>query len=1227
MLKTPILRLLILCFFLTFPIGYLLASPRGIREEMVRTANCPNGVSVTRHGSFRNIELVQASPRNLRDLFTSRVLSREQRSRIREDENPLILRRRLVSINPELVFTLDEPMPGNREKETVRLRDMLKLSLFDGQSITARLNLADQNEDSFSWVGEIGGDSEKGVVSLTYYKGIFHGRVNYYGRGLYRIKNTGPDIYELQELDPSSPGDIPSLLPERESSQPVTEAEMDYPPSDGYIELMVLYTGGVRSQAGGPTQIKAEVADAVALINWCYLKSGIVQRISLVLAAETLIPIPGDPFTALDYLQDPGDGKIDEIHQWRKDYGADCVSLILDFFSSYSYIAGLGYALEQGVEDIFKDYAFSVVDYPYLTHNTMGHELGHNMGAGHDICYGTCSNASGPQYYSYSSGFCNYSKWMTVMSTLCRNTPRIDHFSNPDKSYEGTPTGKSGPNGNNNALTLNNTMDLVDSFAEEGTATGSVDLSYLGTVTFSPLEVNSGDDFLINAEVANYGNQAASDFAVDFYASPDMSISVADYLIGRVIVAEAPADSKTPIQWSGAFPGSIPTGSYYLGWIIDADNDIIESNESNNRIHVPSPKLAATQVCTVSIDPLERSFYASGGAGTIAVTTPSECTWTSVSDSDWITVNGGMEGTGNGPVTYIVAPNTLAEERTGQITIGNQEFAVTQAAADPSCSFSIQPEHRVHPGGGGYGSIVVSCTSGCLWEASSLEEWIIITSASAGSGEGIVNYEVSLNETGTERIGQVLVAGKNFEVIQESATTVLEQRDMVVFPADFRKLGGFFSDSFVGATVMNLNETGKGVLFRALDSDGNELSTNNGMSGLAANAQLARMTSELVSFGSQLATITAEGDGSGYPLKGLFLVGNQETTRLDGIGHQWIPSRESYLLLGPDSPSRKTLIYLFNPSVSAQAEVEIEWVAKDGSLIDTFAQELPAGGTVFKPAFEMFDIESSGLEGYFVVRSDVAVCGFTVQATVDSFVALPAQVPENTGTLFAPHFIVLPDGSGTELRIVNGEAVPVVVKIFGFRDQEEGYESPGIEIQPGAMLEGSLTEFLPVEYGKLPENGLITGMLKIELSAAEEFGVYQVSRVIGGIVIKGSPDNAAALPLEYRGRKKFTFPHVAQSLNMRIFTGLALWNVTEQSASITVRAFTVNGELSAEKSLVLPANDRIVRLLNEELYFGPDFEQVGGHLMIESDTPLVTFCLFGDSEMRYLATVGGQALE
>lgn len=82
--------------------------------------------------------------------------------------------------------------------------------------------------------------------------------------------------------------------------------------------------------------------------------------------------------------------------------------------------------------------------------------------------------------------------------------------------------------------------------------------------------------------------------------------------------------------------------------------------------------------CTFVISPTQRSHSAGGGSGSITVTTDVRCAWQAVASDSWITITSGCCGSGNGTVTYTVAPNTSGAMRKGTITIGGRIFSVKQ---------------------------------------------------------------------------------------------------------------------------------------------------------------------------------------------------------------------------------------------------------------------------------------------------------------------------------------------------------------------------------------------------------------------------------------------------------------------------------------------------------------------------------------------------------------------
>lgn len=93
----------------------------------------------------------------------------------------------------------------------------------------------------------------------------------------------------------------------------------------------------------------------------------------------------------------------------------------------------------------------------------------------------------------------------------------------------------------------------------------------------------------LDLEITNQGTGEAGAFSVHFYLSDDDTITSADNYVGDYnIPGIAPGDSHTnniflDIVASG-YPQDpyVTDNHYFLGMIVDGDNDVIESNESNN---------------------------------------------------------------------------------------------------------------------------------------------------------------------------------------------------------------------------------------------------------------------------------------------------------------------------------------------------------------------------------------------------------------------------------------------------------------------------------------------------------------------------------------------------------------------------------------------------------------------------------------------------------------------
>ena len=170
--------------------------------------------------------------------------------------------------------------------------------------------------------------------------------------------------------------------------------------------------------------------------------------------------------------------------------------------------------------------------------------------------------------------------------------------------------------------------------------------------------------------------------------------------------------------------------------------------------------------CAFTISPASMQQVPFAGAnGSSTVTTSDGCAWTATSNTSWITVTSGAQGTTSGQVTFAVAPSTATSQRLGSLTIAGRTFAVTQVGN--TCSYVLTPPNQTIGGEGGTDSISVGTASGCAWTATSNQSWISVSGT--GTASGSASYTVSANTTGTSRVGSISIGTQSFTVTQAAA--------------------------------------------------------------------------------------------------------------------------------------------------------------------------------------------------------------------------------------------------------------------------------------------------------------------------------------------------------------------------------------------------------------------------------------------------------------------------
>ena len=165
-------------------------------------------------------------------------------------------------------------------------------------------------------------------------------------------------------------------------------------------------------------------------------------------------------------------------------------------------------------------------------------------------------------------------------------------------------------------------------------------------------------------------------------------------------------------------------------------------------------------------------FKTDGGYESISIHPDGQVAWTAVaSDPTWITIFQGGEGTGDGEILYIVSPYVgTGEPRTGTITVGDKVVYITQRAYD----LSIDPTGAWVAGNNGAGEFGVSAGINDVWTAIVTEPWItLVEGYDAGTGNGVVRFVYTDNDTGKTRVGKIIVAGEVYTLQQRARQMVM----------------------------------------------------------------------------------------------------------------------------------------------------------------------------------------------------------------------------------------------------------------------------------------------------------------------------------------------------------------------------------------------------------------------------------------------------------------------
>jgi hypothetical protein len=215
-----------------------------------------------------------------------------------------------------------------------------------------------------------------------------------------------------------------------------------------------------------------------------------------------------------------------------------------------------------------------------------------------------------------------------------------------------------------------------------------------------------------------------------------------------------------------------------------------------------------TSGCAYSLAPSSANINESGGARSFNVVTGAGCTWTAVSNAQWITVTAGASGSGNGTVTLSIAANS-DDERTGTVTVansvGNLTFTVNQV--------NLIVRNTNDSGPGSLRQAVINANNmpgnDVITFLPSLTGFITLT-----SGEIKVMNNGSLEIRGPGA-GRMTIYGNNNSRIFYSNQAVLTITDLTLTggngvgegSTEFNKYGGAIYTNFGGLTLERVHLT------------------------------------------------------------------------------------------------------------------------------------------------------------------------------------------------------------------------------------------------------------------------------------------------------------------------------------------------------------------------------------------------------------------------------------
>ena len=440
-------------------------------------------------------------------------------------------------------------------------------------------------------------------------------------------------------------------------------------------------------------------------------------------------------------------------------------------------------------------------------------------------------------------------------------------------------------------------------------------------------------------------------------------------------------------------------------------------------------------------------------------------------------------------------------------------------------------------------------------------------------------------------------------------------------------------DHSVGVAIHNPTPSPNDVALSLVDASGATLQQVELEEAMAGKAQLARPACELIDCQPALGDSALIIRGQQGPVQSLFMVGDHAGRKLDGLSGEFEADKRLYFPIVDPGRHGATRLFVFSPTLQ-ETEVTFTLYGEDGTMAAAASRTAAAGGFVNETAESLFAGTDDSGHGYVEARAEKPLMGFAFLHDDDSYAALAGgPFPRNStksSSLYAPHFAAGQD-SATKLYLLSGltrHATRVRIRAFdndgnplGETERELAADADGLLLADDV---GELLSLSPTTR----QDGLLEGYLQLDFSVTRGPALlFARPRVLGAVAVTRGGARTVLPLAAASGSLNSSFLQVAHTgqADGNMYTALWILNPGPETAMVRVRVFDQTGRPgTSERILAIAPGVRNGGELEDPLLFGPAFRQVGGHLQVSSDRPVISFAVFGDRAGQFLTAIPGR---